>query len=397
MDDDAGGEREPDKGSIGLLAQVFPRGVVDAAIERAGVREQRERALPARLMVYFVIGMWLWSALGYVRVLRKVTAGLRWSAEDGARRTLPYDGSIAKARGRLGEAVMADLFHGCAGPAGRVGEPGVFFAGLRVASLDGTVFDAKPTGENLAAFKLPAGGVLPQIRLLAFAECGTMALLGAVFDSIAVGERELVGRLLDRFAPGMLVLADRGFPSFELWCDAAATGAALAWRVSASFTLPLIERLDDGTYLSEIRGRKKHERITVRAVEYCVKDADTGTSELFALITTLLDPVTHPALDLAELYAARWQVEILFKILKVEIRQSHAVLRSKTPTMIRQELWGLLCCNQAVRLVTAHVAAHADIEVRRVGFPELFDAVRDSVATAISPLHPGQSPTPSDS
>jgi hypothetical protein len=287
----------------------------------------------------------------------------------------------------LAEPVMADLFAGCAGPVGRAGEPGVFFAGLRVASLDGSAFDAKPTAENLAAFAVPAGGVLPQIRLVALAECGTMALLGAAFDSIAVGERELVTRLLGRFAPGMLVLADRGFPSFELWRDAAATGADLAWRVSASFRLPLIERLDDGTYLSQLRGRKKKDRVTVRVVEFSVKDADTGISEVFALITTLLDPAGHPAADLARLYAARWQVELLFKILKVEVRESGAVLRSKTPSMVRQELWGMLCCYQAVRLVTAHVATRAHVEVRRVRFPELFDAVRDSVATAISPLH----------
>jgi len=324
-----------------LLAQVFPREVVDAAIGRAGVKELRERALPARLMVYFVIGMWLWSSAGYVRVLKKVTAGLRWAADDAERDALPYDGSIAKARARLGEAVMADLFADCAGPVGRVGEAGVFFAGLRVASLDGTVFDAKPTPENVAAFAVPAGGVLPQVRLLAFAECGTMALLGAAFDSAEVGERELAGRLLGRFAPGMLVLADRGFPSFELWRDAMASGADLAWRVSVSF----------------------------------------------ALITTLLDPAAYRALDLVGLYAARWQVELLFKILKVELRESGTVLRSKSPAMIRQELWGLLCCYQAVRLATAHVAARAHVEVRRVKFPELFDAVRDSVATVIFPLH----------
>jgi hypothetical protein len=382
--------QEPEKGSIGLLAQVFPRGVVDAAISRAGVKELKNRALPARLMVYFVVGMWLWSDLGYRRVLRKVTAGLRWAAAD--RTPVPWDGSIAKARVRLGEAVMADLFAGCAGPVGRTGEAGVFFAGLRVASLDGTVFDAKPSPENLAAFGVPGGGVLPQVRLLAFAECGTMALLGAAFDSIAVDERTLVTRLLDRFAPGMLVLADRGFPSFELWRDAAGTGADLAWRVSASFTLPLVERLSDGTYLSRLRGHKKGEQITVRVVEYSVKDADTGISEVFALITTLLDPDAHPAADLARLYAARWQVEIIFKILKVGIRASHAVLRSKSPAMVRQELWGLLCCYQAVRLVTAHAAARADVEVARVKFPEVLDAVRDSLATAISPLHAGQSP-----
>ena len=298
---------------------------------------------------------------------------------------LPYDGSIAKARFRLGEAVMAEMFAGCAGPVGLPGQEGVFFAGRRVASIDGTVFDAKPTPENLAGFKVPGGGELPQVRMVALAECGTMALLGAEFDSIGVDERTLVERLLNRFTPGMLVLADRGFPSYKLWRDAVATEADLAWRVSASFTLPMIERLADGTYLSELRGGKKSERITVRVVEYSVQDADTGISEVFALITTLTDPVAYPALELARLYACRWQVETLFKILKVEIRQSHAVLRSKSPAMVRQELWGLLCCYQAVRLVAARAGGEAGIDITRIRFPEVLDAVRDSIALAFSP------------
>jgi len=79
-----------------LLAQVFPAAVVDAAIGRADAKELRNRALPARLMVYFVIAMWLWSTSAYVRVLRQLLAGLRWAAVDGERIAVPYDGSIAK-------------------------------------------------------------------------------------------------------------------------------------------------------------------------------------------------------------------------------------------------------------------------------------------------------------
>ena len=384
--DGKGGDHKPDKGSIGLLAHVFPPAVVDTAIGRADVKELRDRALPARLMVYFVIAMWLWSSLGYVRVLRKVVAGRRWAADDADLPAVPYDGSIAKARVRLGEPVMADLFAGCARPVARAGEEGAFFAGLRVTAVDGTVLDVKPTPENLTTFVVPSGGVLPQVRPIALAECGTLSLLGAAFDSIAIGERELLTRLLDRFAPGMLVLADRGFPSFDLWQETAATGAQLAWRVSASFALSVIERLADGTYLSHLRGRKKKERVTVRVVEFSVDDADTGVSEVFALITSLLGPDVYPAEEIARLYCARWRVETLFKILKVGIRESHAVFRSCSPAMVRQELWGLLCCYQAICQVTAQAAARAKIDVWRVSFPQVFDAVCDSVATVLSPL-----------
>jgi len=152
----AGGAQKSDTVSIGLLANVFPTVVVDTAISRADVKEPRNRARPAKLMVYFVIAMWLWST--YVRVLRQLLAGLRWAAVDGERISVPYDGSIAKARVRLGDVVMADLFTGCAGPAGRVGDAEVFFEGLRVCAIDGSVLDAKPTSENLAAFAQPRHG-----------------------------------------------------------------------------------------------------------------------------------------------------------------------------------------------------------------------------------------------
>ncbi len=154
--------------------------------------------------------------------------------------------------------------------------------------------------------------------------------------------------------------------------------------MSAAFALPLIERLPDGTYLSQLRGRRKYERTRIRVVEFSVKDADTGISEVFALITTLLDPEAHNAEQLARLYAERWRTETLFKILKVEVRATGAVLRSKTPAMVRQEIWGLLCCYQAVRQITALAAVNAKVELRRVRFPELFDAVRASVATVLA-------------
>jgi hypothetical protein len=56
---------------------------------------------------------------------------------------------------------------------------------------------------------------------------------------------------------------DRGFPSYDLYVKTLTTGADLLWRVSASFELPVITRLTDGTYLSELRGNGRgHRRVT---------------------------------------------------------------------------------------------------------------------------------------
>lgn len=382
--DDVSGFRLSDAVSIGLLARVFPRGVVDAAVDRAGVREKRHRRVPARLMVYFVLACWLWSGQGYVRVLRELVAGLAWAFGGYEGWEIPYDGSITKARVRLGDAVMADLFSGCRGPVGRQDDAGVFYQGLRVCAIDGTVYDLERTVENCAVFSTPTGGVFPQVRMVAVAECGTLAVIDAAFDSIGVGERELAERMLPSLSMDMLLLADRGFPSYDLYQKTVAK-ARVAWRVSASFALPVIEPLPDGSWLSYLRGKRTHDRVRVRVIEFMVRDQDTGTSERYRMVTSLLDPDTYAAADIARLYLERWKAELLFKILKVQVRETHATLRSKSPAMVRQELWALLCCYQAIRQVVSHAAHIAGLDPGLISFPPVLDAVRRSVATVLSP------------
>jgi hypothetical protein len=376
--------RLTDDVSIGLLATVFSEEMVQAAIDEAGAREERVRSLPARLMMYLAMALWLEPGKGYVRTLRGLLEGLRWSRGgwDGYR--VPTDGAISLARYRLGEAPLRNLFDEVAAPVGDERTPQAFWRDLRLMAVDGTVFDLPSGAENEAAFAVPAGGSRPQARLVALAECGTLALAGAAFDSIEVGERALFERLLDRLRPDMLLLADRGFPSYDLYTGAAAGGAQLLWRVSASFALPVKKRLADGTYLSELRGARRGQRTAVRVIEYSVAD-DDGVSEVFCLITTLLDPKAAPALELARCYAERWSVEVLFKLVKVDLREPGGILRSGKPEGVRQEIWALLCVYQALRTLIHKSAVIAGLDPARISFPPVLDAVKGSVRAAFSP------------
>ena len=376
--------RLADEVSIGLLATVFPDERVIAAIEEAGVKEQRNRALPARLMVYFALALWLDFGKGYVRVLTGLLTGLRWARGGWGGYSVPTDGAISLARGRLGDTPLKLLFNDTARAVGTLEMDGVFWRGRRLVAVDGTVFDLPRGQDNEAEYAIPDGGKLPQARLVALAECGTLALLGAEVDSIAVGERALFERLLPTLGLGMLLLADRGFPSYDLYIKTLATGVDVLWRVSASFTLPVKTRLPDGTYLSELRGKRNKDRVTVRVIEYSIRDED-GISEVFALITNLLDPDTAPALELAHSYSQRWHIELLFRLVKVDLRTPGGILRSRTPTGVRQELWALLCLYQALRTLITRAALIAGIDATRISFPPALDAVKDSVSRAFSP------------
>jgi hypothetical protein len=177
---------------------------------------------------------------------------MRWPANglrhpDGA--GLATSSALTRARQRLGARPLELLF-GLRRGALAGGTPGAFAFGLRLAAWDGTGIDAADTPANAVAFGGVQGGG-PQLRLLALIECGTHALIGAVFDGVArASEQKLARRLPPALGPGMPLLADRNFPGWELWGLAAGTGADLAWRIKKNLVFTPLQVLPDGSFLS---------------------------------------------------------------------------------------------------------------------------------------------------
>jgi hypothetical protein len=69
---------------------------------------------------------------------------------------------------------------------------------------------------------------------------------------IRTGERELAGQLLDSVSEDMLIIADRGFFSYQMWSDFLETGADLLFRAWSTMKLTPVEVLADGTWIAEI-------------------------------------------------------------------------------------------------------------------------------------------------
>ena len=136
------------------------------------------------------------------------------------------------------------LYRRVLAPIATPGTPGAWYRGWRVMSLDGTTLDVADTTENARAFGRPAStrganttGAFPQLRLVGLLENGTHVISAAALGPYGAHERALATDVLPSLTGDMLVLADRGFLSFDLWRPAAATGAALVWRVSAHLGL----------------------------------------------------------------------------------------------------------------------------------------------------------------
>ena len=91
-----------ERASLGAVARIYPAELVDEILQRYDRKEERRRVLPARLMVYFVIAMALFSASAYREVLQNLVEGLRGLRAWVDHWEVPTRGGISVARQRLG-------------------------------------------------------------------------------------------------------------------------------------------------------------------------------------------------------------------------------------------------------------------------------------------------------
>jgi IS4 transposase len=157
----------------------------------------------------------------------------------------------------------------------------------------------------------------------------------------------------------------------------------LCWRVKDNLTLEPVEDLPDGSYLAEVfhsvKDRKRQHPVTVRVIEYTIKDGREPAGP-FRLITTILDPLEVSAIELAGAYAQRWEIESAFDELKTHQRGPRAVLRSKSPELVLQEIWGHLCCHYAIRSLMLDAALDAGRDPDRISFVAALRISRRSIA-----------------
>ena len=251
----AGGVYAP--GHLGELTQI-----VDFDAGGRGRRGDRDRAaaarlLPSRVVVYFVLALALFEHCSYRGVWAKMTAGLRV-----LKLAPPAASSLTRARRRVGPKPFRALFEAIRGarrpPAtGRVVLPRTAHRGRRrddllhvPEALQLTWRYAKRAGE-----KLDFG--YPLLRLRVLVECGTRAVIAAVFGPEADGELTYAQRLLDGLTEGMLLLADAGFDSWRVACGHRRHRGPVPVRSGARRTPPILRaparRLLPGRSLRRLR------------------------------------------------------------------------------------------------------------------------------------------------
>jgi hypothetical protein len=318
--------------------------------------------------------------------------GFQWLKRPGEKIHITGKSGISQARTRLGWEPIEALHDEIVQPIATERTKGAWFRTWCLVSLDGSTLDVADTQENREAFGRPGASrgksAYPQVRFVSLVENGTHVLFGTRMGPYSMGEITLAKSAVKNLTPGMLCLADRCFPGFELWRQAQATGADLVWRGKKNLRLPRLKSFADGSYLSEIYPstrdrRNKTHGVEVRVIEYILEGVPEAES-FYRLLTTILDPEQAPAHELAALFHERWEIETALDELKTHLRGSRIVLRSKKPALVKQEFYGLMLAHFAIRGLMHEAALKGDVDPDTLSFTHTVRVIRRKLPFFVS-------------
>ncbi len=356
---------------------------VQALLAEEGVRFRRNVFTPM---------VTLWTFLGQVlnpdHSCREAVAHLiAFLIGQGERPCAAGTGAYCEARQRLPERVLARLVResGDQLHAG-VRSDGLSIAGRPVYVVDGTTVSMPDTRANQKAYpqsraQKPGVG-FPIARLVTLFSLASGAVLDmsvGKYRGKGTGEPSLFRRLLARLQPESIVLGDRYFCSY--WNLALLINRDVqsvfrlhqlrkadrrsGLRLGANDRLVVWRRPPRPAWMKRREYDDLLEELVVRLIWVRVPQPGFRVYEL-CVATTLLDPDEASATELANLFRARWQVELHLRSLKSVLQMD--VLRCKTPAMVRKELWMHMLVYNLVREVMAQAAAHCGIELYGISF-----------------------------
>jgi hypothetical protein len=294
------------------------------------------------------------------------------------------DSSWADRRARLPWTIFAELMRRVLRPKATKREREAFWRGWRLVALDGTQFSLINTPQILPrvvkAQTRRGRAAFAKITAAVLLEVGLHNPLAAAIGRDGESEWALAQRLLAQLPKRALLLGDRlyGVAAFVAHARAACTrvGSHFLLRASRSTKPRILKRLADGTRLIQIAHRARHrpgqilEWFQVREIRVRVGRQGHRPHEL-RLWTSLLDPRTAPALELAQLYAQRWEHELYFRELKRQVRKT-ALLQSHTVETAAQEIAALVLVS-ALLAAERQRAAGGQLPVLRVSFTKILE------------------------
>lgn len=372
-------EALPANGIAELSALIDPSWI-EQALQATGKASIRRRKLPAQHAVWLVIGLALFRQMPLWQVVQEMALTLDGQA-------LPVPSASVQARQRLGPEPLAHLFELLTQAWGRA-HP-VHEQTLRVLAVDGVVWSAPDSVDNRQA--LGSGQTQygpqpwPMVRAVCLLDTDSHELLDAQLGDYGCGELTLAAGL--RGLDHSITLFDRAYFSASFLLTWSQAGEQRHWLMRAKDNLryEVTQTLGDGDWLIRMpvspRARKLHPQLPSHWQARLIEVSAGGKIRRF--ITSMLDLQRFAAAPLAQLYRQRWEIELGFREIKQSLQQGQAVLRSKQPELVRQEVWGILIAHTLLRRWMRLMAQHAGVEPTRISF----HTARHAIVGAINTVH----------
>jgi hypothetical protein len=354
---------------------------IEAALHATGTATLRRRRLPADQVVWLVIGMALYRDRSIVDVASKLDLALPGG------RPCAAPSSVSEAKERLGEEPLEWLFTRSARAWSRRSTERHRWHGLTLYALDGTSLRVPDSPANRRHFGGHRGerargeSGYPLLRMVALMALRSHLVEAARFGPFTVDERRYAEELIPLVPARSLLILDRNFFSAAvLTCLRAEEHRHWLIRVKRNTRWTVLEELGPGDARVEV------------PVSHKARQRDPGLPRTFQaravlyqrqghppqrLLTSLLDPIAHPAADLAALYHERWEIELGYDEVKTEVLLREETLRSQSPPAVAQEVWGLLLAYNLVRREMEAIAEEAGVEPIRISFVAALRLIRD--------------------
>jgi hypothetical protein len=289
------------------------------------------------------------------------------------------DGALAQRRALLPPALFEGLMGAALKPKGDpVRHPEAFYHGLRLCGVDGTLFsisNTPPVKKQMNKARSRRGrSAFPKVGAVVMVELGLHNPLAASLGVKGESEMVLANRVLRTQPEKSLLINDRyyGVPGLLVGLPASGDRHLLV-RVKKNLKRRLLEVYSDGSALVEI-GSDQKTRL-MREVLGRVQRGTGGTFTTVRLWTTLLDGRRYPAAELLRLYARRWEQELFYKELKVDMRSTPG-LQSHTPLTAIQEITALILAYAVLVDYRMEAAAVGEVGVLRISFMKTLQVVQ---------------------
>lgn len=376
-----------------LRRNVDPAWVLQA-LEDTGTVSLRKRKLPAEQMIWLVIGM----ALIRNRPIAEVVAQL-----DLALGQSPFvsKAAVAQARSRLGAEAVGWLFAQSGQCWARRSARDDTFLGLKIYGVDGTTLRVADSPANAEYFGYTHSkngeSAYPLVRLVTLMALRSHVIAAAAFGPYGSGELHYASQLWAQLEDDTVTVLDRGFLSAALLLGICGSGTNRHWltRAKSSTDFIVVKKLGPADAIVEMQVSKEARckdpslpRVwQARAITYQRAGFSTQT-----LLTSLTDDRKYAAAHVVALYHERWELELGYDELKTVMLDRQETIRSKSPKMVEQELWGILLAYNLVRLEMLRVSELVRVPAVRISFVMTLRLVCDEWSWSNISRSPGAIP-----